>query len=140
MEKEKKTATKKKEVVKKEKNEKEVTKTKKSESTKTTSNKKKLDSTKKKEEKVIVEAEIEKVTSEKVKKEKSDKKSKKEKKEKKESFFKSVRHELSKVTWPSKRNMVKYSIATIIFIIFFALYFYCIELLMAWLKANLIWI
>jgi len=38
-------------------------------------------------------------------------------------FFKGVKSEMSKVVWPSKRHMVKYSIATICFVIFFALYF-----------------
>ena len=45
---------------------------------------------------------------------------------------------MAKVVWPSKKNMIKYSIATLVFMIFFALYFYGIELFMAWLKANLV--
>ena len=46
-------------------------------------------------------------------------------------FFGEVRKELSKVKWPSKKDMVKYSIATIVFIIFFALFFYLIGVLVA---------
>lgn len=51
-------------------------------------------------------------------------------------FFKEVRSEVSKVKWPSKKDMVKYSIATIVFVIFFALFFYLINLIIALLKAG----
>ena len=46
-------------------------------------------------------------------------------------FFGEVRKELSKVKWPSKKDMVKYSIATIVFIVFCALFFYLIDILFA---------
>ena len=69
------------------------------------------------------------------KKEKTIKVEKKNKKEKHESWIRGVFNELKKVTWPNRKNMLKYSIATIIFIIFFALFFYLIELLMAFLKS-----
>ena len=39
------------------------------------------------------------------------------------NFFKEVRKEMKKVKWPSRKDMVKYSFATISFIIFFALFF-----------------
>lgn len=51
------------------------------------------------------------------------------------NWFKSVIKEVSKVKWPSRKEMIKYSIATIIFIIFFSLFFYAIELLMAFIKS-----
>ncbi len=35
-------------------------------------------------------------------------------------FFSEVKKELSKVKWPSRKDMVKYSISTICFVIFFA--------------------
>ena len=57
------------------------------------------------------------------------------KKEKKESLFKQIKKEMSKVHFPSKKDMVKYSIATIVFVIFFAGYFYLIELVMAFIKS-----
>lgn len=64
------------------------------------------------------------------------KKVKKEKKEKnKESLFKQVKKEMSKVHFPSKKDMIKYSIATITFVIFFGIYFYVIELIMALIKS-----
>lgn len=46
-------------------------------------------------------------------------------------FFGEVRKELSKVKWPNKEDMVKYSIATIVFVIFFAAFFYLIGVLVA---------
>ena len=51
------------------------------------------------------------------------------------NFFKEVRKEIKKVKWPSRKDMVKYSFATISFIIFFALFFYAIEIVIALLKA-----
>ena len=88
-----------------------------------------------------LQKEIEKVTEEKVeKKDKKDKKDKKPKKEekkspvKKESWWHGVKSEFKKVRWPSKKEMIKYSIATITFIIFFALFFYVIELIAYFIK------
>lgn len=52
------------------------------------------------------------------------------------TFFKDVKAEMSKVKWPSRKDMVKYSLATILFIIFFALFFYLIDLIIALLKAG----
>ena len=54
----------------------------------------------------------------------------KETKVKKEGFFKSVRAEFRKVRWPNKKEMIKYSIATIVFVLFFGIFFYLIEVLM----------
>ena len=79
-----------------------------------------------------------------VKEKKSKKKSKKEKKKRFNifkaifNFFKGVKDEMSKVVWPTRRDMVKYSIATIIFVVVFALYFYGIEVFMAWLKSVIV--
>ena len=74
-----------------------------------------------------------KADSKKVKVEKKDK-IEKEESSKKEGFLKSVWHEMKKVTWPSRKHMLKYSIATIILIIFFTLYFLGIEAVFAWIK------
>jgi len=70
-------------------------------------------------------------------KNKKKKTSKKEKKERRGllKFFKEVKQELSKVVWPNKKDMVKYSFATIFFVIFFGGFFYLIEVIMALLKA-----
>ena len=49
-------------------------------------------------------------------------------------FFSEVKKELGKVKWPNKKDMVKYSIATISFVIFFAVFFYLIDLAVAFIK------
>ena len=50
-------------------------------------------------------------------------------------FFSEVKKELSKVKWPTKKDMVKYSIATICFVVFFAGFFYLIDLGVALIKS-----
>lgn len=62
------------------------------------------------------------------------------KKEKKQhggpiQFLKEVKAELAKVKWPSRKDMIKYSVATICFVIFFGVFFYAIEAIMALVKA-----
>ena len=71
-----------------------------------------------------------------VKEIKKDKKKKETKKVKpaKKGFLHEVKAEMDKVKWPSKKDMVKYSIDTIVFVIFFALFFYGIDLILALLK------
>ncbi len=46
-------------------------------------------------------------------------------------FFKGVKKEISRVRWPNKKELIKYSIATIIFIIFFSLFFYLFDTIVA---------
>ena len=83
--------------------------------------------------------EIEKVTKDKKNEKKDNKKNstkKEDKKEvKKESWWHGVKSEFKKVRWPSRKEMIKYSIATIAFIIFFALFFFVIELIMFYIKS-----
>lgn len=50
-------------------------------------------------------------------------------------FFSEVKKELGKVKWPNRKDMVKYSIATISFVIFFAVFFYLIDLSVAFIKS-----
>lgn len=50
------------------------------------------------------------------------------------SFYSEVKSELKKVKWPSKKEMVKYSISTLCFVILFALFFFGIESLFAFVK------
>ena len=77
---------------------------------------------------IDVNAELESIKNENKKRKqtkevKKDTKNKKEKKVKtKKKLFSGVRSEMAKVKWPSKKDMVKYSIATISFIVFFALF------------------
>ena len=49
-------------------------------------------------------------------------KNKKETKEKK-SYISQIRSELKQVTWPSRKNVVKYSISTVLMIAFLAAFF-----------------
>ena len=53
---------------------------------------------------------------------------------KKDGLFKQIKKEMSKVHFQNKKDMVKYSVATICFVIFFGVYFYLIELIMALVK------
>ena len=87
-----------------------------------------------------LEKEVEKVTKEvekqEKKKDKKDSKKKEEKKTevKKESWWHGVKSEFKKVRWPSKKEMIKYSIATIVFIIFFGIFFTLFEVAAAGIK------
>jgi len=58
----------------------------------------------------------------------------KTKKTSKKSFLKEVKAEMKKVKWPTKKEMIKYSITTLIFILLFAGFFYLIDVLFALLK------
>ena len=56
------------------------------------------------------------------------------KKEKKENifkrigkYFKGVGKEIKRIKWTNGKDLVKYSVATICFVIFFGLYFYAID-------------
>jgi len=50
-------------------------------------------------------------------------------------FCHGVASEFKKVHWPSKQDMVKYSIATIVFVIFCGLFFYAIDVVFALIKS-----
>lgn len=64
-------------------------------------------------------------------------KKKKEKEEKKSLwvrfriFCHGVKSEVSKIHWPNKKDMVRYSIATIFFIVFCSLFFYLVNVIFA---------
>lgn len=49
-------------------------------------------------------------------------------------FCHGVKSEFDKVHWPSKDDMVKYSISTIIFVIFCATFFYFIDSIFAFIR------
>lgn len=51
----------------------------------------------------------------------------KEEKKEKEGYFKSVRKELKQVTWPSKKEMLKYSVATIVFVLIMSILAFLIQ-------------
>ena len=50
------------------------------------------------------------------------------------SFFISVKEEMKKVKWPTRKEMIKYSGAALTFIIVFALFFTLTDLAVAGLK------
>lgn len=68
---------------------------------------------------------------------KSSKKVVEKKESKLKNWFKGVISEFKKVRWPNKKEMIKYSIATIVFIIFFALFFYLIEVIIYFIKQSI---
>ena len=63
------------------------------------------------------------------------KKEKKVKNTNKQSYISEVRSELKKVKWPDKKEMVKYSVAVIVFIVVFGAYFYGLDALFAWISS-----
>lgn len=84
----------------------------------------------KKENKKVVET---KVTTKKNKHYIAEKKSK-PKKEKRENifkmagkYFKGVSKEIKRIRWTDKKDLLKYSICTLVFVIFFGVYFYAID-------------
>lgn len=46
-------------------------------------------------------------------------------------FFAGVINELKKVRWPDKKSMLKYTIATIVFVVVLAGFFYVIDVVVA---------
>lgn len=52
-------------------------------------------------------------------------------------FFVSVKNEMKNVKWPTKKEMGKYSLATLIFIIVFAAFFGLADLMITGMKVWL---
>ena len=46
-------------------------------------------------------------------------------------FFTGVKEERKKVIWTSKKNLVKYSVATLLFMLFICLFFFATDLVIA---------
>lgn len=46
-------------------------------------------------------------------------------------FFNDVKKETKKVLWPSKKNLLKYSVITIVFMVFICLFFVGTDLIIA---------
>lgn len=55
----------------------------------------------------------------------------------KQSFFKGVKSELKKVKWPERKDVIKYTIATIVFIVVFVLLFALLDLALSFVKGLL---
>ncbi len=52
-------------------------------------------------------------------------------------YFKGVKKEIGRIRWTSGKDLLKYSAATISFMIFFGAYFYIIDLLVALLRSKI---
>jgi len=53
----------------------------------------------------------------------------------KKSYLEEIKSELKKVKWPTKEEMFKYSIAVLVFILLFGLYFYGLDAFFAWISS-----
>ena len=62
---------------------------------------------------------------------------KKNKTEKKEKFLSGVRKEVHKVRWPNKKEMAKYSIATLVCVLLFGLFFTGLDFIISLAKEVL---
>ena len=52
-------------------------------------------------------------------------------------YFKGVKKEISRIRWTSRKELIKYSLSTIAFMLFFGIFFYAIDLLVAFLRSRL---
>ena len=52
-------------------------------------------------------------------------------------YFKGVKKEVSRIKWTSKKDLLKYSVASILFVVFFGVFFYVIDLVVAILRSSL---
>ena len=52
-------------------------------------------------------------------------------------YFRGVKKEAARIKWTSKKDLLKYSVSTISFMIFFGLFFYLIDMLVALLRSGL---
>ena len=59
----------------------------------------------------------------------------KEKKEKRELFITKVRKEIKQVRWPNKKEMIKYSLATLTCIIVLSVFFVASDMIIAAVKS-----
>ena len=52
-------------------------------------------------------------------------------------YFKGVKKEAARIKWTSKKDLLKYSRSTISFMLFFGVFFYLIDMLVALLRSGL---
>jgi len=52
-------------------------------------------------------------------------------------YFKGIKKEISRIKWTSKKDLLKYSVASILFVMFFGIFFYAIDILVAVLRSSL---
>ena len=51
------------------------------------------------------------------------------------NFIHGVKVETKRIHWTTKKDLVKYSVATLVFVVFFSLYFYILDVLFALLHS-----
>lgn len=51
------------------------------------------------------------------------------------NYFSGVKKEIGRVRWIDKKDLFKYSVATLVFVVFFGVFFYLIDLLMAGIRS-----
>ena len=52
-------------------------------------------------------------------------------------YFKGVKKEISRIKWTSRKDLLKYSVSTALFVLFFGVFFYVIDILVALLRSSL---
>jgi preprotein translocase SecE subunit len=52
-------------------------------------------------------------------------------------YFKGVKKEVGRIRWTSGKDLLKYSVTTILFMLFLGLYFYGIDYLVTLLRSNM---
>ena len=52
-------------------------------------------------------------------------------------YFKGVKKEISRIKWTSKKELLKYSVSTVVFMLFFFFFFYAIDSLVALLRSRI---
>lgn len=52
-------------------------------------------------------------------------------------YFKGVKKETGRIRWTSGKDLIKYSVTTIVFMLFLGLYFYGIDILITLLRSNM---
>ena len=68
---------------------------------------------------------------------KEKKKVKKEKKNKKPNYFKEVKAEMKKVTFPTGKEVFKYTVATILIVALLVVFFLLLSALLSWVKGAI---
>lgn len=51
------------------------------------------------------------------------------------NFFGDIKKEMKKVKWPDAKSMSKYTVITVVFIIFFATFFFTLDFIIAYVKS-----
>ncbi len=52
-------------------------------------------------------------------------------------YFKGVKKEIGRIRWSRGKELGKYSLATITFMLFFGIYFYAIDLIVALIRSKI---